>query len=117
MDDTKALTWDQLVRLEPGLGQLRLDCRFADRRDPDGFDAEAVWNGTVANPGLKQRLENLVGAKAVQQDTLLLSLEAYELAAAECHQALPPSRPGNGRSTSQASQPSEMKTGPLKQRE
>ncbi len=117
MDEPKALTWDQLVRLEPGLGQLRLDCRFADRRDPDGFDADATWNGTAANPGLKQRLEILVGANAVQQDTLLLSLEAYELAAAECRKALPPNRPGNGGSVSQGTQSSELKTGPLKQRE
>jgi hypothetical protein len=117
MDEPKTLTWDQLVRLEPGLGQLRLDCRFADRREPGGFDAEATWNGTAANPGLKQRLDILVGANAVQQDMLLLSAEAYELAAAECRQALPPNRPGNGGFVSSGSQPSEIKTGPLKQRE
>lgn len=96
MDDQQLLTWAQLVRLEPGLGQLHLDCRFADHRDPDGFDAEIAWNGTPAIPGFKQRLDHLVGSKADRQDPMLQSLEAYELAVEECHNALPPNRLGNG---------------------
>lgn len=94
MDEPQALTWNDLVRLEPGLGQLHLDCRFADRRDPAGFDPDLVWNGTTAAPGLKLRLERLVGAKAEKQDPRLLSPQAYELAAAECVRALPPNRAG-----------------------
>jgi hypothetical protein len=96
MDESQALTWAQLVRLEPGLGQLRLDCRFADHREPNGFSAEAAWNGTAENPGLKQRLEQFVGPKAERQDACLQSLQAYELAVAECHEALPPNRQGIG---------------------
>jgi hypothetical protein len=96
MDDSQALTWDQLVRLEPGLGQLRLDCRFADHRDPHGFDAKAAWEGAGGSPGFKQRLELLVGANAENQDPRILSPQAYELAVAECYRALPPNRPGDG---------------------
>ncbi len=110
MDDSQALTWGQLVRLEPGLGQLHLDCRFADHRDPNGSDAEAAWNGTADSPGLKHRLERLTGPKAEQQDPLLLSIEAYELAIEECHQALPPNRPGIGGVASQGSQPIDLNT-------
>ena len=94
MDEAQTLTWNELIRLEPGLGQLHLDCRFADHRDPNGFDAELAWNGTSGVPGLKQRLEHLVGPKADKQDPRILSLQAYELAVAECYQALPPNRPG-----------------------
>ena len=96
MDEAQPVTWNELVRLEPGLGQLHLDCRFADHRDPNGFDRELAWNGTPALPGLKQRLEHLAGPKAEKQDPRLLSPEAYEIAAAECRQALPPNRPGIG---------------------
>ncbi len=78
MDEAQALTWNELVRLEPQLGQLHLDCRFADHRDPNGFDAEVAWNGTPDIPGLKQRLEHLVGAKAEGRDPRILSQQAYE---------------------------------------
>jgi hypothetical protein len=104
MDDTLALTWNQLVRLEPRLGQLHLDCRFADRRDPNGFDPEAAWNGSADLPGFKTRLGLLVGAQAEGQDPLIISSQAYDLASAECHQALPPNRVGSGSSNSRASQ-------------
>ena len=96
MDKEQALTWNELVRLEPGLGQIHLDCRFADHRDPNGFDADLAWNGTPDVPGLKHRLEHLVGARAERQDARILSLQAYELAVTECYQALPPNRPGDG---------------------
>jgi hypothetical protein len=95
LETTQALTWNDLVRLEPGLGQLHLDCRFADRRDPTGFDAELAWNGTAGEPGFKHRLEHLVGVKAENQDPLLVSPQAYELAVAECVRALPPNRAGH----------------------
>lgn len=94
MDDSQVLTWTQLVGLEPRLGQLHLDCRFADHREPNGFDAELAWNGSLNVPGLKYRLEQLVGAKAEGQDPRILSRQAYDLASAECYQALPPNRPG-----------------------
>ncbi len=96
MNELQDLTWAELVRLEPGLGQLHLDCRFADHRDPSGFDAGLAWNGTPDIPGLKQRLEHLVGKKAEKQDPCILSQQAYDLAVAECYRALPPDRPGNG---------------------
>jgi hypothetical protein len=96
LDEAQALTWNELVRLEPRLGQLHLDCRFADHRDPNGFDAALAWNGTPDRPGLKQRLEHLVGAKAERQDPRILSPQAYELAVAECVRVLPPTRPGAG---------------------
>jgi hypothetical protein len=96
MDDPTALTWNQLVKLEPRLGQLHLDCRFADRRDPNGFSAETAWNGTPDVPGLKDRLLQLVGVNAEVQDPLLLSTQAYDLASRECRQALPPDRPAVG---------------------
>jgi hypothetical protein len=96
MDDSQALTWNQLVKLEPRLGQLHLDCRFADRRDPNGFNADAVWNGTSDTPGLKNRLELLVGQNAEVQDPMIQSVQAYNLASTECRQALPPDRPGIG---------------------
>lgn len=96
MDDSQVLTWAQLVQLEPALGQLHLDCRFADRRNPDGFDAAQAWNGTSDVPGLKQRLDQLVGANAEKQDPRILSQQAYELAVAECYQALPPNRTADG---------------------
>lgn len=105
MDDSQALTWSQLVRLEPGLGQLQLDCRFADHRNSSGFDAELAWNGTADAPGLKQRLELLVGANAEKQDPRILSQQAYELALAECYRALPPNRPGDGSREPLESQP------------
>ena len=99
MEDSQALTWNQLVRLEPRLGQLQLDCRFADSRSPNGFDADLAWNGNQNipgqdTPGLKIRLERLVGAKADVQDPGLISEQAYALASAECYRALPPNRPG-----------------------
>lgn len=114
MNDTQALTWAQLVQLEPGLGQLQLDCRFADHRDPTGFDPEAAWNGVDGSPGLKNRLEHLVGPNAERQDAHLLSTEAYELAVAECRKALPPKRPGNGELAAQASLPADPKTAAAK---
>lgn len=96
MDDLNQLTWNFLVKLEPRLGQLHLDCRFADKRDPGGFDGERAWNGTPDVPGLKDRLEHLVGEKAEGQDPRILSSEAYQIAYAECFGVLPPNRSGTG---------------------
>ncbi|HVN56066.1 MAG TPA: hypothetical protein VMT46_17170 [Anaerolineaceae bacterium] len=92
MNETQELTWTQLMRLEPRLGQLHLDCRFADHKDPNGFDADLAWNGSAALPGLKHRLALLVGINAEGQDSRLRSSQAYDLASAECYQALPPNR-------------------------
>lgn len=97
MDDIQVLTWSQLVRIEPGLGQLHLDCRFADHHNPEGFDAEQAWNGSGDVPGLKHRLEQLVGDKAESQDPRVKSRQAYDIANQECFQTLPPNRPGTVR--------------------
>ncbi len=105
MDHTQPVTWSLLVILEPRLGQLHLDCRFADHRDPDGFDPELAWNGSPDMPGLKHQLEHLVGAKAEGQDPLILSSQAYDLASTECRKVLPASRPGIRRLESQENQP------------
>ncbi|MCL4562110.1 MAG: hypothetical protein M1281_16055 [Chloroflexi bacterium] len=94
------MTWTQLVGLEPRLGQLLLDCRFADRGNPDGFDAELAWDGSPDVPGMKERLENLVGGGANSEDPTIRSHQAYDLASAECRQALPPNRSGIGGSES-----------------
>lgn len=92
MDESQILTWTQLVRLEPRLGQFHLDCRFADHHEPDGFDAELAWNGTQTVPGLKHRLDLLVGAHADGQDPRIRTSQAYDLACEECLKALPPNR-------------------------
>jgi len=97
--------------LEPKLGQLHLDCRFADHRDPNGFDKEQAWNGTPDIPGLKYRLEHMVGRSAVGQDSRILSSEAYDLAYQECYRALPPNRPGNGLAGVLENQTSHPRTG------
>jgi hypothetical protein len=96
MEDLNQLTWNLLVKIEPKLGQLHLDCRFADKREPGGFNVERAWNGTPDAPGLLQRLEHLVGAQAEEQDPRILSNEAYQIAYAECFSALPPNRAGIG---------------------
>lgn len=105
MENEQVLTWNELIRLEPGLGQLHLDCRFADRRDPSGFDPDLAWNGKPDAPGLKYRLEHLVGANAEKPDPRILSPQAYELAVAECYKALPPNRPGDGHTEQRESRP------------
>ena len=92
MNENQELSWAQLVRIEPRLGQLHLDCRFADHYDPNGFDAEMAWNGSATLPGLKQRLDQLVGGNAEGEDLQIRSSQAYELAMAECHLALPSNR-------------------------
>jgi hypothetical protein len=96
MEDLNQLNWNLLVKLEPRLGQLHLDCRFADKREPGGFDRDLAWNGTPDAPGLKQRLEHLVGAQAEGQDPRIQSNEAYQIASTECFGVLPPNRAGMG---------------------
>jgi hypothetical protein len=100
MDDPRALTWSELVRLEPRVGQLRLDCRFADHGDPNGFNRELAWEGSPGVSGLKERLDSLLGEKADTEDPILRSNQAYQIASEECHQALPPNRTGIGISVS-----------------
>ena len=104
MDESQVLTWTQLVKLEPRLGQLHLDCRFADHHDPSGFDAELAWNGSLTLPGLKNRLDLLVGPNAEVQDPRIRTSQAYALASEECQQALAPNRSGIRRPESQENQ-------------
>lgn len=94
MDESQTLTWTQLLKLVPELGQVHLDCRFADHRDPNGFDAELAWNGSLNLPGLKHRLDLLVGVNAEGQDPRIKTSQAYALASEECHKALAPNRSG-----------------------
>jgi hypothetical protein len=86
------LDWRDLARREPRLMDL-LE-RVQAVRDPGGaeFCANAIWFGFIGWSGYKPRIGRLVGWTAEQDDPLLRSAAAYELAYTTLYRVLPPCR-------------------------
>lgn len=84
----------QLVKLQPRLNDLRAEIRSIQHRAlPQYFCANAVWYGERAGydgyPGIKPRVEELVGWHAGHPDTLVNSQEAYHVAYNSLYELLP----------------------------
>ncbi|MDP9472214.1 MAG: hypothetical protein M3Q71_16370 [Chloroflexota bacterium] len=84
-------TWDDLAAREPRLADLRI---AAERiRDVDArFCANAAWYGYAGQLGLKPRLLRLVGWGAQNQDPVLRSSDAYDVAYQTLYALLPDCR-------------------------
>ena len=90
--DNRLLTWDEIVKLEPRVGELYRDVRKArDDKSKPSFCANAVWYGYRGHPGFKHRVEQLVGFETgpKQLDPRLRTMEAYDLVYQKCYKALP----------------------------
>ena len=85
--DDAELTWETLVRLEPGLQILYEDCLAVTAGDNPHFCANGVWYGA-----LKPRLERLVGWGVQHKSRFLGGEDAYALAYRTCYDVLPPCR-------------------------
>jgi hypothetical protein len=83
----RPLTWRALTRLEPRLRDLLAEARSHHMNRSLDFYANAVWYGYLGfRPGLKARLRRLVGWTA-EQEGVLRTTEAYELAYRTIYQA------------------------------
>jgi hypothetical protein len=84
--------WEELMAREPRLGHLLTVLSAV--KDPGGrsFCANAIWAGSAGFPGFKRHLTALVGWGAEQDDPLLRSEAAYEVAYSRLYGALPPCR-------------------------
>lgn len=70
-----AVSWEELVKREPRLDEL---LREAQKYKPSpGFCAREVWYGPH---GLKRRLRELVGYDRSDDDPVLSTSEAYDVA-------------------------------------
>ena len=89
------LTFADLCRREPALGQLEREMR-AFRRTPlgDDFCANARWYGygKYRGMGYKPRLVELVGMCARSDDPALRTSDAYDLAYRRLYDLLPDCR-------------------------
>jgi hypothetical protein len=81
---SEALTWPQLVELEPALLALYQEAQAVDGRDAH-FCANQVWYDSF-----KPRLLALAGWEA--REPALRTQEAYDLAYETIYAALPPCR-------------------------
>jgi hypothetical protein len=90
---TEKLTWRDLVRLEPRLGELEREARAVRRspraRDPH-FCANDSWYGRRGWIGFKPRLLWLVGWEA--RNPALRTCQAYDIAYRYLYDLLPPCR-------------------------
>jgi hypothetical protein len=85
-------TWFELVALEPRLAGLLADAgRAADGDRLGVYCAERAWHGWCGRPGLKARLQELVGWGS-RREGVLGGAQAYEVAYAVVCGALPPCR-------------------------
>src|SRR5262245_30960613 len=82
------LTFADLVRLEPRLGQLLDRARAYHAKAGPKFCANAVWYGYFGRRGLRSQLQQLVGWEADQEGVLGTS-RAYDVAYRTLYQALP----------------------------
>jgi hypothetical protein len=81
----------RLVEVEPALAGLYQEAQ-AHRRTADGpFCANAVWYGYAGFPGIKPRLERLVGSDALRRQ--LRTSHAYDVAYDTLYELLPDCRP------------------------
>jgi hypothetical protein len=88
----KALTWAELVRLEPGLGPLLEEARAHHADRSAVFCANAVFYGSAdSTRGLKRRLLRLVGRDSGRAGVLGTSV-AYDVAYDTIFAALPDCR-------------------------
>ncbi len=89
------LSWNKLVEIEPELGELLNQIR-AIKDDPEkpSFCANWEWYGVIRTSDLtfKETMTRLVGWKAVKQDPILRSEQAYNLAYKTLYAALPDCR-------------------------
>jgi hypothetical protein len=83
----EALTWAELVRLEPRLAALLAEARAVRDDGRDCFCADEHWGGQY---GLKAKLLELVGWHA--RNPALASSRAYDVAYHTVPNALPPCR-------------------------
>lgn len=98
MHQTKPITWQQLIELEPRLRDL-LDTAKAIRDDSEEphFCANKLWYGSRENghrePGLKDELLELVGMCSANKDHPVLgSSRAYDVAYLTIYDVLPECR-------------------------
>ncbi len=85
-------TWEELVTLQPRLATLLADAAEANRRGLCGLMAwEAEHLGRLP---VRRRLDELVGWFAHQQNSVLGTKEAYDVALARIGESLFPCRPG-----------------------
>ena len=80
--------FSDLVALEPRLEVLRREALAWREQAKRGFCANAVFYGSPGQPGLKQRLSELVGYERAGRGVLGTS-EAYETAYHTVYQSLP----------------------------
>lgn len=85
--DIHALTFADLAKLEPRLQALYTEAKNYPRRD--GYSPTTVWYEEF-----KPRMEGLVGFYIRQQDTILRTSVAYDIAYRTILWALPPGREG-----------------------
>jgi hypothetical protein len=88
MDDEE---WQELVAIEPRLGELLDAVVAADDGAAPRFCADVEWSRRF-----KQQLWRLVGFMARKDNEKLRSTQAYDLATQKCFAALPPCRGGCG---------------------
>lgn len=84
-----ALTWEDLLSLEPRLAFLQVEAMAETNHDKPDYCANAVWGGYQGHLGLKPRLVRLVGWHAESQDPALRSSAAYDIAYHQVYDALP----------------------------
>lgn len=91
--DTRPLTWQQLVRLEPRLAALLAEAKVV-RDDGRGrwFCGNAVFYGYPGWRGFKPRLRALVGWDRPAYHPVLSGRRAYDLVYQTIYRALPDCR-------------------------
>jgi hypothetical protein len=90
------MTFEELVKIEPRLEELFDEAKKVSSEGNPNFCANAVWYGTYAEAGLKDRLVKLVGWEAEKNDKTLRSGKAYDLAYKTIYDALPYCRHAGG---------------------
>ncbi len=85
-------TWEELVAREPRLAELRIAAERIRPTANASFCANAAWYGYAGQLGLKPRLLCLVGWGAQNQDPVLRSCDAYDVAYQTLYALLPDCR-------------------------
>ncbi len=89
---TNRPTWQDLVAREPRLAELRVAAERIRPTANASFCANAAWYGYAGQFGLKPRLLRLVGWGAQNQDPVLRSSDAYDVAYQTLYDLLPDCR-------------------------